>query len=229
MTQVLTNAEKPYDRFLKAGPEALTDTELLAIIIRTGHKGADALCLAREILQKAGEYGIAGLYHMSLDELMEVKGIGEVKAVKLKCIAELSNRMARAGKGQKITFRKPEDVAVYYMESMRHLEKEQCICLFLDGAMRMIKDSVISIGTVNASLVSAREIFMEALAAKAVHFMILHNHPSGNVSPSKEDFALTRKLFQASTLMDIPLIDHIIIGDRCYYSFREHNQINIES
>ena len=113
MTEQLTNAEKPYDRFLKAGPEALTDTELLAIIIRTGCKGADATALAREILNKAGDYGIAGLYHMTLDELLQIKGIGLVKAVKIKCIAELSNRIARSKKGQRIVFRSPAETAEY--------------------------------------------------------------------------------------------------------------------
>lgn len=225
MTEQLTNAEKPYDRFLKAGPEALTDTELLAIIIRTGCKGADATALAREILNKAGDYGIAGLYHMTLDELLQIKGIGLVKAVKIKCIAELSNRIARSKKGQRIVFRSPAETAEYYMEQMRHLEKEQCRCAFLDSAMGLIGDKVLSIGTVNASLVSGRELFMEALSAKAVNLMLLHNHPSGSANPSREDVQLTEKLWEASRFMDIPLTDHIIIGDNCYYSFREHGRI----
>ncbi len=225
MTKQLFDGEKPYDRFLKAGPEALTDTELLAIIIRTGHKGADATALAREVLKRAGDYGITGLYHMTVDELMQIKGIGQVKAVKIKCIAELSNRIARAKRGEKVIFHTPAETAEYYMEQMRHLEKEQCLCVFLDGAMGLIRDQTISVGTVNASLFSGREIFMEALASKAVNFMILHNHPSGSVHPSRADVQMTRKLTEASRLMDIPLIDHIIIGDNCYYSFREHNMI----
>ena len=226
MTEQLTNAEKPYDRFLKAGPEALTDTELLAIIIRTGHKGADATALARQILIKAGDYGIAGLYHLELDELMQIKGIGLVKAVKIKCIAELSNRIAKAKKGSRISFHSPAETAEYYMEQMRHLEKEQCVCVFLDGAMGLIKDQVLSVGTVNASLFSGREIFMDALSAKAVNLMLLHNHPSGNTTPSEADILITEKLFKASEVVDIPLIDHIIIGDNCYYSFREHGYLS---
>ena len=226
MTQTLSNAEKPYDRFLKAGPEALTDTELLAIIIRTGHKGADAVSLAREILQKAGDYGIAGLCHMSVDDLVQIKGIGEVKAIKIKCIAELSNRIIRAGKNPGICFKTPADAASYYMEQLRHLEKEQCVCAFLDSSMSLMKECVISIGTVNASLVSAREIFVEALQAKAVNLMLFHNHPSGNTAPSSEDISLTRRLEKAAEFMEIPLIDHIIIGDRSYYSFREHGLLS---
>ena len=226
MKDQLYDAEKPYDRFLKAGPEALTDTELLAIIIRTGHKGANATALAREILKKAGSYGIAGLCRMSVDELMEIKGIGEVKAVKIKCIAELSSRISKSKRGNKILFQTPDEAASYYMEQMRHLEKEKCLCVFLDGAMGLIKDQIISVGTVNASLFSEREIFMEALAAKAVHIMLLHNHPSGSVCPSSQDISMTKKLSDAAKLMDIPLIDHIIIGDNCYYSFREHNMLD---
>lgn len=225
MTKQFINAEKPYDRFLKAGPQALTDAELLAIIIRTGHKGADAMTLAREILEKSGEYGITGLYHMSVEDLMQVKGIGEVKAVKIKCIAELSNRIAKSKRGQKIVFQSPKEVAAYYMEQMRHLEKEQCLCIFLDSSMGLLRERTISVGTVNASLISTREIFMEALAAKAVNLMVLHNHPSGCVSPSAEDVKMTDKLKEASVLMDIPLIDHLIIGDNNYYSFREHGVI----
>lgn len=225
MKEQLFDAEKPYDRFLKAGPEALTDTELLAIIIRTGHKGANATAIAREVLEKAGSYGIAGLCHMSVDELMEIKGIGEVKAVKIKCIAELSSRIAKSKRGNKILFQTPGEAASYYMEQLRHLEKEECLCVFLDGAMGLIKDLIISVGTVNASLFFEREIFMEALAAKAVHIMLLHNHPSGSEKPSRQDIAMTKRLAAASKLMDIPLIDHIIIGDNCYYSFREHNML----
>lgn len=226
MTEELTNAEKPYDRFLKAGPEALTDTELLAIIIRTGHKGADAMSLAREIMEKAGAYGIAGLYHMTVEELMQIKGIGLVKAVKIKCIAELSCRIARAKRGGRVFFRTPSEAAEYYMEQLRHLEKEQCLCVFLDSAMGLIGDKVLTVGTVNASIFSTREIFMEALSAKAVNLMLLHNHPSGNANPSKEDVLLTKRAAQAAEFMDIPLIDHIIIGDHCYYSFREHSGIS---
>ena len=201
------------------------DAELLAIIIRTGHKGADAMALAKEILKKAGDYGIAGLYHMSVEDLMQVKGIGEVKAVKIKCIAELSNRIAKSKRGQKIIFQSPKEVAAYYMEQLRHLEKEQFLCVFLDGTMGLIREQVISVGTVNASLVSSREVFIEAVLAKAVNIMVLHNHPSGNAMPSKADAEMTEKLQAASELMDIPLIDHLIIGDNSYYSFREHGMI----
>ena len=156
---------------------------------------------------------------------MQVNGIGEVKAIKLKCIAELSRRIVMSNRNHKISFHSPQEFATYYMESLRHEEKENCLCIFLDGSMNLIRDVTISIGSVNASIVSSREIFMEALNAKAVYLVLLHNHPSGNASPSGADMEVTERICQASKLMDIPLLDHIIIGDNCYYSFKENNLI----
>lgn len=221
------NIDRPYEKFMAFGPAYLTDAELLAIIIRTGTKGEDALELAKRILSLGGNRdGLLGLHHLTLNQLLSVHGIGEVKAVRLKCIAELSSRIAETRALQRIQFERPQLVAEYYMEQMRHLEKEQCVCVFLDGAMGLIKDQVLSVGTVNASLFSGREIFMDALSAKAVNLMLLHNHPSGNTTPSEADILITEKLFKASEVMDIPLIDHIIIGDNCYYSFREHGYLS---
>lgn len=220
-----TNSEKPYDRFLFAGAEALSDAELLAVILRTGRKGADAVTVAREILSMAGTYGLAGLYHLTLEDLKKIPGVGEVKAIKLKCIAELSNRIVRFTKDKLMTLSTPHEIADYYMERLRHFEKETCLAVFLDGSMHLIKDSVISIGSVNMSLVSVREIFLEALSAKAVYMILLHNHPSGNPKPSRADISITQKLYDASKLMDIPLMDHIVIGDNTFYSFRENGLI----
>lgn len=217
--------EKPYDRFLYAGPTALSDAELLAIILRTGRKGADAVSVAKEVLDLAAPYGLAGLNHLSIQDIMKVSGIGEIKAVKLKCVAELSRRIVMNAGNKKIAFRSPGDFATFYMESMRHLEKENCLCIFLDGSMNRLKDVTISIGSVNASIISSREVFMEALRAKAVYIVLLHNHPSGNATPSNADKEVTNRIYQASLLMDIPLLDHIIIGDNCYYSFKENNLI----
>lgn len=222
----LKKSEKPYDRFLYAGASSLSDAELLAIILRTGRKGADATMVANEILEQCGSFGLSGLYHISLDDLKKISGIGEIKAIKLKCIAELSERIARTKKNQTIQFRTPKDFADYYMETLRHFEDENSICILLNGSMHLIKDVTLSIGNVNASIISAREIFMEALFAKAVYIVLLHNHPSGNITPSNADIEVTKHIEQASILMDIPLLDHIIIGDNDYYSFKEHGLIS---
>lgn len=227
MKQQLNNkfSERPYDRFLYGGAQALSDAELLAVILRTGRKGADATFVAKEILELAKPYGLSGLYHLSLEQLKKIKGVGEVKAVKLKCIAEISNRIVQSAKKEQKSLRSPKDFASLYMESLRHDEKEKCICIFLDGSMHFIKDALISIGSVNASIISSREIFIEALNAGAVYVVLLHNHPSGNATPSNADMEVTKRIQEASLLLDIPLLDHIIIGDQCYYSFRENNII----
>lgn len=213
----------PYERFMKNGPESLSEAELLAIILRTGTAGEDALSVAGNILALAGgrHQGLLGLHHVTLQELMEVRGIGQVKAVKIKCIAELSNRIAKANAKQSVQFTKPETVAAYYMERLRHEETEQTILVMTDGRNYLIDDVMISKGTVNASLLSPREIFVTALRYKAVNILLLHNHPSGDATPSKEDEAITRRMKEAAELLGIGFVDHIIIGDNQYTSLKQ--------
>lgn len=212
----------PYDRFIENGPQALSDEELIAIILRTGTKGEDAVNLALRVLSLCGEKrGILGLHHLSIQNLMQIKGIGEVKAVKLKAIAELSSRMAKAKCETDLIFRSPSAVARAYMEQMRHFEKEHCIAIFLDGKDARISEQLLSIGNLNSALISVRELFRQALSVNAASLILLHNHPSGDPSPSKEDFHVTNVIKQASVFMEIPLLDHIIIGDNTYTSFRE--------
>lgn len=213
----------PYEKFLKQGPEALSEAELLAIILRTGTHKCSALELAGQVLNlfKGKEGGLNGLHHISLKELMEIPGIGEVKAVKLKCIAELAIRMAKERAAVSLSFRSPRTVAEYYMETMRHEEKEKILLLLLDNRLHLIEESIISVGTVNTSLLSSRDVFMKALKCGASNLMLLHNHPSGDPSPSKQDIIITGKIKEAGELMDIPLTDHIILGDGCYISLKE--------
>jgi len=218
-----TEAELPYEKFLKYGPESLSEAELLAIILRTGTKDCSSVELGRQILDLAGApyKGLLGLYHISVEELKQLRGIGEVKAVKIKCIAELSMRMARARKAPLLKFTSPRSVAEYFMEEMRHEEREKVILLCLDNKAQLISRSVLSVGTANASLLSPREVFQYALRVHAVHIMVLHNHPSGDPLPSREDMEITRRLTKTGELMEIPLVDHIIIGDNKYTSFKE--------
>lgn len=218
----LEGEELPYEKFEKRGAASLTDAELLAIILRSGTKDASALQIAHNILALKGKKnGLLGLYHSSLEELKTVKGVGDVNAIKLKCITELSKRISMTTATQALQFSEPKTVADYYMEQMRHLEKEHCYVAFLDTKAKFIADKCLSIGTINASIVSTRELFKEALAVNAAYVLLLHNHPSGDSRPSKEDVLLTRKVFEASQLLDIPLVDHIIIGDNTYTSFKE--------
>ena len=220
MLKQTIDTNQPYEKFIQFGPESLSDQELLAIIVRTGTRQNNAVSLSKQILELTGN-GLLGLHHITLNELMSIDGIGQVKAVKIKCIAELSNRISKMRASKNIVFHAPETVADYYMEQLRHLEKEVLIVIFLDGKNQLISDKCISIGTINASLASTREIFKQALKENAVSILVLHNHPSGDASPSKEDIFLTKKLKEASLLIDIPLIDHIIIGDHNFTSLKQ--------
>ncbi|NBJ91420.1 RadC family protein [Parablautia muri] len=218
-------AELPYEKFLSLGANALTEAELLAIILRTGTKNCPALELAQKVLSLAGGKGdkLNCLHHLTLRELQDIPGIGEVKAVKIKCLSELAMRMAREKAANVLHFDMPNTVADYYMERMRHQEKEIILLLLLDNKLKLIEEYMISLGTVRASLLSAREVFLEAFKCRASNLILLHNHPSGEPKPSPLDIDVTRKIKDAGELMDIPLIDHIILGDGCYISMKEED------
>lgn len=215
--------ELPYEKFLKHGPESLSEAELLAIILRTGTKECSSVELGRQILDLAASphKGLLGLHHVSVEDLMQIRGIGEVKAVKVKCLAELSMRMAKAKNEPLLRFDAPKTVAEYFMEELRHEEKEKVMLLCLDNKAQLIAQTVLSVGTVNASLISPREVFQYALKMQAVYIMVLHNHPSGDPRPSRQDMEITERLVKTGELMDILLLDHIIIGDNSYTSFKE--------
>lgn len=215
--------EMPYERFLRFGPESLTEAELLAIIIRTGTKEKSALQLAEQVLRLARypREGLLGLHDVALADLQQIKGIGEVKAVKLKCIAELSMRMSRATAREGQRFNSSGQVAAFFMESLRHKETECVVLLCTDSKGRLLREKKLSEGSVRMSLISAREIFLEALDAKAVNVILVHNHPSGDPTPSQSDVALTDNVRRAGDMLAIPLLDHVVIGDNCYVSFKE--------
>ncbi|MBR3601792.1 MAG: DNA repair protein RadC [Lachnospiraceae bacterium] len=215
----------PYEKFEIFGAQSLTDSELLAIIIRTGTKDANSIELGKKILNlsngRGQTNGLLSLQHLTLEELMKIKGIGKVKAIRIKCVTEFSRRIAMETFKKGIRFDKPATIADYYKEQVRHLEVEQVILVMTDGKNQFLKDCVLSIGTVNMSLISPREIFMTALKAHAVHILLVHNHPSGDPTPSRDDIEITKRIHEASQLMNIPLVDHIIIGDNTYMSLKE--------
>lgn len=217
----LPETERPYEKFIKMGVESLTDSEILAILLKNGTKNKSSIELARSVLANNGNMSLLSLYDKSYDELMNIPGIGKVKAIQLKCIAEISKRIHKAKRPENAAFSSPQDIAVYYMESMRHLPTERLLAVFFDGGGRYISESVISEGIVNKTLISPREIFIKALEYKAVYFMLIHNHPSGNASPSSDDITITGEIETAGNIMNIPLLDHLIIGDREYVSFLE--------
>lgn len=215
--------ELPYERFLRFGPENLTEAELLAIIIRTGTKEKSALQLAEQVLQltKYPRTGLLGLYYVTLDELKSVNGIGDVKAVKLKCLAELSMRMSAERAKEGLRFHNSGQVAAYFMEKLRHRRTECVILICLDAKGQMISEKRLSEGSVRMSLIPPREIFLQALREEAVNILLIHNHPSGDPTPSTEDMRLTANVRELGEKLDIPLLDHVVIGDNQYVSFRE--------
>lgn len=217
----LCEEERPYERCLAWGAGALSDAELLAVIIRTGTVGETSCQLANRILSIPGYEGLLGLCKIPMKRLLKLKGIGKVKAIQLKCIAELAARMAKAGAREKLCFNSPSTVADYFMEELRHEEQEQMIGLFLNTKNKLLKEKLLFKGTVNSSIISPREIFLEALEVHAVNIVLVHNHPSGDPTPSREDLKITGQIRQAGKLLGIQLLDHMIIGDHCYISLRE--------
>ena len=226
----LPESSRPYEKCLKWGPSVLSDSELLAVILRNGVQGANSLALANQILSltKDTSYpGLLGLLHMSLPDLMKVNGIGKVKAVQLKCIGELSKRMASAAARPRLSFNDPVTIARYYMEHLRHEEQEMLIVMLLDGRNHLFGEQTISKGTVGATLITPREVFVEALKFHAVSLILVHNHPSGDPSPSECDVEITERIYRSGELIGVKLLDHIVIGDQKYVSFREQGMLPV--
>ena len=222
----ISESERPYEKCERSGAGSLSDAELLAALLRTGTKGENALGLARRILYASGEGGLLNIHHFSIEQLKEIKGVGRVKAVQIACISELAKRLAKAKACEMLQFTCPSSIARYYMEDMRHERQELMKLLMLNSKSRLIGESDISKGTVNASLITPRELLIEALQKNAVSIIVLHNHPSGDPVPSREDILLTKRIREAGQLIGIELLDHIIIGNNCYISFAEKGLLN---
>ena len=233
--------QRPYEKCLREGEQSLSDRELLAVILRCGVQGLSSLTLADKILnlsEQTGHSGLLGLFHASVPELMKIHGIGKVKAIQLKCIGELSKRMATAAAKPELSFQhpvtiakataqaglnfsNPASIARYYMEQLRHEEQELLYCMMLDGHNHLTGEQLLSRGTATATLITPREVFVEAVKYHAVNLILVHNHPGGDPSPSQADLEVTRRVFESGELLGIHLLDHIIIGDHRYISFRE--------
>ncbi len=222
----LPEEQRPYEKCLRLGEGSLNDSELLAVILKNGAKGSNSLALANDILCSLQQFsypGLTGLMHVSLTDLRTIHGIGKVKAIQLKCIGELSKRIASAAAREKLCFHEPGTIAEYYMEQLRHQEQEIMICMMLDSKNHLLGEQVLSKGTVNATLITPREVFLEALKYHAVGLILVHNHPSGDPTPSRCDHEVTDRIGEAGELLGIELLDHIVIGDHSYVSFREEH------
>lgn len=218
----LPASERPYEKCEAYGPGSLSDAELLAVIIRTGTKRLRAIDLAVKVLNYSpNNPGLKGLNYLTMKELTQIPGIGRVKAIELLCLTELTKRMSREIHKERLKFITPRSISDYYMQDLRHLSREQVLLLMLDSKSRLIKDMVMSSGTINASIMPIREVLIQALKEEAVNIILIHNHPSGDPSPSSEDIRVTKRVKEASNLIGLTLMDHIIIGDNRYISLKE--------
>ena len=211
--------ERPYEKLMSKGAYALSDTELLAIIIKTGSSGKNAIDLARNLLNdKDLGCGLKGLSSAGIQQIMKHKGIGKVKAIQIKASLELGNRINTV-KEDKLKLTNPDQIAYYMMPKAKGLSKEICWILCFDVRMNLVKLSTISIGTLDSSIVHPRDIFNEVIKACAHSFIVVHNHPSGDVNPSENDMLLTKRLKKAGILLGMELRDHIIVSELNYFSF----------
>ena len=216
--------ERPAEKARRLGIASLSDRELLSLLLRSGCRGQDVTALSTMVLEmEPRREGLLGLLHNSMQDYMRLRGVGEAKALQLVAIGELSKRIWRreAAKNLTTAFSDPGLCARYYMEALRHLEQEELHAAFLDTKLRFISDQLLSRGSVDASVVSVRELMITALRARAVRMILVHNHPSGDPRPSADDQRVTAEVQAAAKLIGIPLEDHIVIGDNAYYSFKE--------
>lgn len=217
--------ERPRERLMCYGVEKLSNEELLAILLKTGTKEMSAKVLASYILREID--GVSGFQHCSYQTLSRMKGVGNAKACTIFAAIELGKRVLQK---DPILFQKFEDayqVASYYWDKLENLKQEYFICVYLDVTKKLIHEKVLFIGTLNRSLVHPREVFKEAYRVSASSIICIHNHPSGEVLPSKEDIVFTAQLVKVGKMLGIEVIDHIIVGNEKYYSFFENNRITL--
>lgn len=211
--------DRPRERLARHGSEALSDAELIALLLRTGSARTDALEVADSLLRHCG--GLRRLARASSGEIRSRVGIGAAKAASLLAALEISRRLAcdRLEPGARI--RSPEDVHRHFYTRLRDRSVECFLALLLDGRHRVIAEAVISQGTLTASLVHPREVFRPALRESAAAMVLVHNHPSGDPSPSPEDREVTRRLSEAGELLGVRVVDHVVVAERGYHSFRD--------
>ena len=224
MIKTMPENERPREKMSKNGPTALSNAELLAIIIRTGTKDKSALDLANAVI-KLCESDIGELRDISLNMLTSVDGIGPSKACQIMAGIELGLRLqnSKPTMGNKIT--SPNDVVDVFQNTLKHYKVEHFIAVFLSTKNTIIGSETISVGSLNASIVHPREVFNRAIKKHAASIVVLHNHPSGDTTPSREDLNITTRLCEAGKILGIEVLDHIIIGFQGYYSFKENHQI----
>lgn len=211
--------DRPRERMIQHGAEALSNAELLAVLLRTGTYQESAVRLAERLLRESG--GLRALVDVSMEQLTAIKGIGAAKALQIKAGIELGRRLARSTMNDAVIIRSPQDAAALLTEDMRYLQKEHFVCLFLNTKNHVIGQETLSMGSLNASIVHPREVFRAAIKRSSASIVCAHNHPSGDPTPSPEDIQLTKRLVEAGDIVGIEVLDHLIIGDRRFVSLKE--------
>jgi DNA repair protein RadC len=215
-------SERPRERLLKLGSEALSAQEILALILGRGVKGESVMVTAQRLLSQFGN--LKGVASASVEQLTQIKGIGPAKATQLKAAFELSKRMeSPINEGDKPVIKSPEDVVNAVKSQLKGKKKEHFLLLCLDTRNRLINYKPVSVGSLDTSVVHPREVFKEAIASSAASVIFAHNHPSGDPEPSKEDIELTKRLAKAGEIMGIDVLDHIIVCDTNYLSLKAKN------
>ncbi|WP_091274608.1 RadC family protein [Alteribacillus persepolensis] len=216
-------SERPREKMIKEGAERLSTQELIAVLLRSGTKSDSVLQLAQRVLYHYD--GLKRLKEATAEELQLINGIGKAKALELNAALELGRRIYTYQEEERYIIRTPEDASNYVMEDMRFLAQEHFVVLCLNTKNQVIHRQTLFIGSLNASIVHPRELFKEALRRTAASVICLHNHPSGDPSPSSEDIEVTKRLIECGRILGIEVLDHVIIGDREYISLKEKGYI----
>lgn len=213
--------ERPYEKLEIYGAESLSNAELLSIIIKTGTKEQSAVSIAQNILklnEQAEQENLRFLQEMALEEFMKIKGIGKVKAIQLKAVCELTKRIARPINQKRPIIKTPKDVADMLIPELRYEKQEKVKVLILNSKNIVLKTYDVSLGGSNFAYIEPKDVLAEAIKMQAPKIILIHNHPSGDAKPSKGDYKVTDRIYEAAQLMGIQLLDHIIIGDGSYQS-----------
>ncbi len=218
----IPNSERPREKLKEFGRSNLSDSEIISIILKTGTKNKNVTDLATEILKK---YSLTELKDISIKELIQIKGIGEVKALELSAAIELGKRIYLKESKKLIRLENPKSIWKSSRYLFNGLKQEQFYCYYFNNKQELIERKLIFMGTINQATTHTREIFKEAYRISASTIVCLHNHPSNDVTPSKADIIFTEKLIKTGEIQGIPVVDHIIVGDNSFYSFYEHNNI----
>lgn len=223
MVRDLPKEDRPREKLIDRGAAALSDTELLAILLRTGTSSVSVLHLAEEVLAKYRDKGLVAIMNMSPQEIATVHGVGLAKAATIVAAVELGRRLSTRAAQKTEKIEGPEDAARYMMPMLRYEQKEHFLVMLLDVRNRVIATSTISVGGLTSSIAHPREVFREAIRHSAAALILVHNHPSGDPSPSREDIQLTRQMMKAGDVMGIPVLDHIILANDDFLSIKEAN------